>query len=191
VAPQTLRYLQGHFNSDPLIFSILEDPDHPAWDNRETPEREDALSVGRLAFRLSVEDLRQRYGREPDSWSWQKTAPFVLKHTFGDIQIMGYLNRGPLPTRGTGATVFMHRFSRQDAAFSPIQHGSVLRLVVDFGNPASSLMSIPGGQSGNPGSPHYDDLLPLYLAGEGIPVLADPELLARAARVRLILHPTP
>lgn len=189
--PGTLRYLQGHFNTDALIFPILENPDHPAWDDRGTKGTEDALSVAREAFREAVRALGRRHGGDVSGWTWQKVAPFYLRHAFGENRIMDRLNRGPLPTRGDTATVNMHRYSRVDPAFSPIQHGPALRLVVDFTDPASSRMSIPGGQSGRAGSPHYDDILPLYLKGDGIPVVVDPEELRKASCLRILLRPAP
>jgi len=191
VAPVTLAYLQGHFNTDALIFPILEDADHPAWDDRGTAEKEEALSVARDAFRQTVAALRARHGGDIAQWTWTRVAPFVIKHTFGDIGVMGRLNRGPLPDRGDTATVNMHRYSRQNAAYSPVLHGPALRFTMDFADPASSRMSIPGGQSGRPGSPHYDDILPLYLKGDGIPVAMDPEELRRTARFRILLQPAP
>ena len=35
---------------------------------------------------------------------------------------------------------------------------------------ALPLFSLPGGQSGNPLSPHYADLLPFWLEGRGVPI---------------------
>ena len=43
-------------------------------------------------------------------------------------------------------------------------------MVVDVGAWSNSRFSLPGGQSGNPLSPHYDDLLPLWLRGDGVPI---------------------
>ena len=34
---------------------------------------------------------------------------------------------------------------------------------------------LPGGQSGNPLSPHYDDLFELYRRGEGVPIAFTPQ----------------
>ena len=42
--------------------------------------------------------------------------------------------------------------------------------VVDVGAWRNSRFSLPGGQSGNPLSPHYDDLFPLWQRGEGVPI---------------------
>ncbi len=48
---------------------------------------------------------------------------------------------------------------------------------------------LPGGQSGNPFSPHYDDLLALWRRGEGVPIAWSREAVERAALKTLRLLP--
>ncbi len=48
---------------------------------------------------------------------------------------------------------------------------------------------MPGGQSGNPLSPHYDDLLPLWLKGEAVPIPWSAEAVRVATRNTLRLLP--
>jgi penicillin amidase len=42
--------------------------------------------------------------------------------------------------------------------------------VVDLADPGGAGMITFGGQSGHVGSPHYDDLTPLWAAGKRIPM---------------------
>jgi penicillin amidase len=44
--------------------------------------------------------------------------------------------------------------------------GSSWRMVVELGPEVRAWGAYPGGQSGNPASPRYDDRLPLWLKGE-------------------------
>jgi penicillin amidase len=53
----------------------------------------------------------------------------------------------------------------------------------------NSRYSLPGGQSGNPLSPHYDDLLPLWERGEGVPIAWGEEAVAEGTREVLRLGP--
>jgi penicillin G amidase len=46
---------------------------------------------------------------------------------------------------------------------------------------------LPGGQSGNPLSQHYDDQFPLWQRGEGVPIAWTPEAVRAAAVVTLTL----
>jgi penicillin amidase len=63
-------------------------------------------------------------------------------------------------------------------------------MVLDVGNWEESSFRLPGGQSGNPLSPHYDDMLPLWKRGAGVPIAWSPELVASAARETLGLMPS-
>ncbi len=48
---------------------------------------------------------------------------------------------------------------------------------------------LPGGQSGNPFSPHYADQMRLWLKGDALPIHWSPEAVARATRHTLVLDP--
>jgi penicillin amidase len=97
-------------------------------------------------------------------------------------------NRGPFPFGGDGNTVSQAGSSlgRIERNPSPI---ASLRAVIDVGNWDDSRFALPGGQSGNPFSTHYDDLLPLWLKGEGVPIAWSPGAVASATRHTLMLRP--
>ena len=52
-----------------------------------------------------------------------------------------------------------------------------------------AVFRLPGGQSGNPLSPHYDDLLPLWRRGDGVPIAWSPEMVRKSAKDILTLAP--
>lgn len=67
-------------------------------------------------------------------------------------------------------------------------NGPSFRTVVDVGNwDNSRAVNLPG-QSGNPDSPHYRDLAPLWLKGEYFPLLYSRKAVEAAteSRVRLV-----
>ncbi len=72
---------------------------------------------------------------------------------------------------------------------APVDNIASLRMVVDVGAWHNSRFSLPGGQSGNPLSPHYDDLLPLWQRGEGVPIAWTEEEIRQAAMQTLELIP--
>ena len=79
------------------------------------------------------------------------------------------VNRGPLPGYGDSTTVNQASFE----FWQPLRHSTVsahVRSVMDVGNWSASRFVLLGGQSGNPCSPHYDDLVPLWQRGEGVPI---------------------
>ena len=64
-----------------------------------------------------------------------------------------------------------------------------MRMVLDVGDWDRSLYSLPCGQSGNPLSPHYDDLLPAWLEGTGVPIPWTGEAVEAATVETLLLKP--
>jgi penicillin amidase len=185
VSEATLQFVLSYFNIEPFVFSVLGDPSNPAWDDRRTAEPENFEQVVEAAFRDSVAALQKRYGSEPSQWVWSRVAPFVLEHPFGSQRLLaGYVNR-PLPTTGSGNTVNKQQFVRLGRTQFPVKYGPVLRINVDLSDLASSRMSLPGGESGRPASQHYDDLLPLYTEGDGVPMEMDFQRIEAVGRVVL------
>jgi penicillin amidase len=54
----------------------------------------------------------------------------------------------------------------------------------------SRVMNAPG-QSGDPSSPHYNDLFPLWAEGKYVPLLFSREAVDQAARLVIRLEPGP
>ena len=67
--------------------------------------------------------------------------------------------------------------------------GASFRMVVDVGNWDDSRVINTPGQSGNPNSPHYDDMAPLWARGEYVPMLYSREAVDAAAELRIVLRP--
>ena len=78
-------------------------------------------------------------------------------------------NLGPFPWGGDANTISQAAPDPVDPTGNPIAIAS-LRMVVEVGNWGNSRFVVPGGQSGNPLSPHYQDMLPLWRRGEGAPI---------------------
>jgi penicillin amidase len=110
-------------------------------------------------------------------------------HRFGEKKPLDRIfNRGPLPGYGDGTTVNQAGFSY----WKPLLHSTVtahLRAVMEVGDWSSSRFVLLGGQSGNPLSPHYADLIPLWQRGEGVPIHWDDAEVARATKHELRLIP--
>jgi penicillin amidase len=75
---------------------------------------------------------------------------------------------GPAPIPGGGSTP-------KAAAYAPadfnVNHGASVRMVVDVGAWDNSVIINTPGQSGDPASPHYGDLFPLWASGAYAPML--------------------
>jgi penicillin G amidase len=122
------------------------------------------------ALAESIKTLSQSFGPASEAWAWGAIRPLTLRHRFGDKKPLNKLfNVGPLPGYGDGTTVNQASFE----FWEPLRSSTVtahLRSVFDIGNWGASRFVLLGGQSGNPLSPHYADLVPFYQRGEGVPV---------------------
>ena len=100
----------------------------------------------------------------------------------------GIFNRGPFPWGGDTNTVSQAASNPIEPTAEPLFTAS-LRMVLDVGNWDDSRFALPGGQSGNPLSPHYDDLLPLRRRGRGVPIAWSPAAVRHATTGTLRLVP--
>ncbi len=173
-APNSYQYASGKgvmklipgtcFNSRRASFLtrlILEQPSgyFAAWDRELCAALAEAIAT-----------LTKKFGPEPEAWAWGKIRRVTLRHRLGEKKPLNELfNLGPFPGYGDGTTVNHAGLEFWD----PLRHPNVtahLRSVIDVENWGASRFVLLGGQSGNPLSPHYGDLVPLYQRGAGIPV---------------------
>ena len=131
-----------------------------------------------------------RLGRPSQNWQWGRArGAAVLTHPLGRLPLVGScFNLGPFPFPGDANTVAQAGAFREDPLARPGVLPS-LRMVLDVGNWDNSLFSLPGGQSGNPLSPHYADLLPFWLQGAGVPIPWTRQAVENATVETLILQP--
>ena len=160
---------------DAPLLAAFDRPDS-AW----APPRERAALVGR-ALADVAEDLR-RHGLDPDA-PWGRLHTVTLRHPLGGAAPLARtFNRGPYAVAGGPFAVCSGQYAHSRPG--PVQVGQTYRQVVDLADPESARMVSAGGQSGHVGSPHYDDLTALWLAGRTLPMR-----LGLAAGRRLILAP--
>lgn len=164
-----------------LLGRLLEQP--AGWLPRPWPQ-EMAESLA-----AAVRGLRSRFGRDPRRWAWGRVRPLLLSHPLGRLPIVGAVfNRGPFPWGGDSTTVSQ----AGTAPLAPLAGPSAiasLRFAVQAGDWDGARFVLPGGQSGNPFLPHYDDMLALWLRGEGVPIAWSEGAIAAATRAVLRLRP--
>ena len=139
------------------------------------------------ALSAVLRDLRRAYGPEPSSWAWGNIRPLTLQHPLGRVKALAPIfNRGPFPWGGDGNTI-SQAGGAPASVIAPVV--ASLRVVVPVGDWESARFVLPGGQSGNPFSKHYDDMLPLWQQGGGVPIAWSAESVSRAAVEMLELRP--
>jgi penicillin amidase len=139
------------------LVGLLEQPDV------RLPDR-DALLRETLA--AAVAECRERMG-EPSKWAWGRLHHGYFPHPLGRVAD-GLPDVGPLAKGGSGSTPMAAGYRLSDFR---ITSGASFRMVCDVGNWDASVCINAPGQSGDPGSPHYGDLAPIWAAGEYVPML--------------------
>lgn len=109
------------------------------------------------ALQQSVDEMGTRYGNIGPGWQWGYSRDCFIGH-LGNFGAFGI---GPYPADGAPNTVnaLSERF------------GPSWRMVVELGPEVKAYGVLPGGQSGNPGSPYYDNQFPLWREGKLLPLV--------------------
>ncbi len=137
----------------------------------------------------AAETLRETYGVDPAAWRWgdiHRTGP---QHLLAPLfpQAAPLLNPRPLSMGGDGDTVQAGGFYAVQGFQS--QFISVARYVFDLADWNRGTWIVPGGASGHPGSPHYQDQAPLYEAHRALPMTYDWNCIAAQAATAQRLLP--
>lgn len=116
------------------------------------------------AFVAALDQLSSRLGPEVRSWNWGRLHVLQQRHFLSGRGSLGeLLDRGGVPVKGDGYTVCNTGFDPNYLALA----GAGYRMVADLADPNRGLWAVDAGSaSGHPGSPHYDDQLPTWLAGK-------------------------
>jgi len=104
--------------------------------------REDLI---KMAFSEMSMEVLEEYP-DPEDWLWEKRHSTSIRHL---TRVLGGFSRMDMPTRGRGTTLnATGRFT-----------GPSWRMIVQMSEPIKAQGIYPGGQSGRPGSAHYDDFI--------------------------------
>ncbi|MEM7571908.1 MAG: penicillin acylase family protein [Bacteroidota bacterium] len=124
---------------------LRSEPEHPIFDIQETETRETAARITQRAF----DEVLEEWADSQTNWGEERNTR--IPHL------------GRIPGMGSGLITS----SGSPYSLNSIKsgHGPSWRMVVEMGSPPEAWGVIPGGSSGNPGSPHYDDGLKEWAAG--------------------------
>ena len=165
---------------------ILGKPESHWFDQGNGETRDD---VARLALRDTVDFLVGELGPALDDWAWGKLHTLTYGHVLGRVKPLDrILNRGPFPIGGDGTTVCATHTTWHDLS-SEVVVGPPFRFIADLGDLRNSLGMLVPGQSGQPGSTHYDDQIDAWFSGEYHPMLWDREDVEAGAVAVLRLTP--
>ena len=141
------------------------------------------------ALAAAAATLRDLRGPDPDEWEWGRVRPLRLLHPLGVRRPLDRLfNVGPVSIGGDANTPAQAGVQ----PLSPLANPAAIanqRTVIDLDNPEGSRFVLAGGQSGNPLSPHYADLLRQWQRGGGVPIPWSRAAVDASRVNRLVLRP--
>ncbi len=153
----------------PDAAAMLDALEHPGAAFGATPAaRRDQLLLQSL--RSAYQALVSLQGPDASQWQWGKLHTNKISHAMSAVAgaDRALLDVGPFAKGGSPYTP--NQSSYEPADFRQTI-GPSARLIIDLGNwDNSRAMNYPG-QSGDPASPHYRDLAPLWLKGSYFPLL--------------------
>jgi penicillin amidase len=163
-------------------------PLSPWFDDRATQAFETGSQIARRAFRSCLARLRERFGELIGDWQWGRVHRLTLAHPFGQQRPLDVIfNVGPLAVGGSTCTVSKAEYSLSKPY--DVTAGPSMRMIVDLASPQYSLSVIPGGQSGQPFSPHYKDQVELWRSGKYRRVAMSRQMVAASNSSVLTLKP--
>ncbi|MCC7129309.1 MAG: penicillin acylase family protein [Anaerolineae bacterium] len=170
----------------PWLNDQLAKPDSPWFDFGSDPNR-DALIL--TALEQAIQELKERFGPSPQSWSWGKIHQLNLSHPLGSNPLLGSIfNLGPYPIGGDHTTVWASGASFHNLDTSLII-GPVYRMIIDLADLDKSLSVLAPGQSGNPASPHYADQVSAWFNAKYHPMLFSRPAVEKFTAHRFVMKP--
>lgn len=135
---------------------ILTDSTARWYDDITTAERETLDDLINQSFQQAFRQITEEFGAFGDRWKWGYVNTTNISHV-GQIPGLG---RREVFTDGGAESVNAIRGS----------HGPSWRMVVELGPQIKAYGIYPGGQSGNPGSPDYDNMIDDWTKGTLYPL---------------------
>ena len=151
---------------------------------RAMPASQRALALTD-SLRDAWAEARGLLGDDTAAWRWGALHRIAFRHPLANNEARrAAFNRGPVERGGDGMT--------PNATGGPgfeQATGASYRHILDLADWDRSVFTSTPGQSGQPGSPHYGDLLPLWERYEYAPLVFSREAVEAAAAHRLRLVP--
>ncbi|HTU34005.1 MAG TPA: penicillin acylase family protein [Candidatus Acidoferrum sp.] len=169
------------------VTKVLDAVVHPAPDVFG-PEPEQARNRLLLdTLKSAHEKLTALEGPDPSKWAWERIHVVEFLHPLDQAPgVKKLFDLGPIPRPGDDYTVNATGFWA--GGYKQVA-GASYREIMDLGDWDNSVAVNVPGQSGQPGSPHYSDLLPLWSEGRYFPLSYSRTTVAKYATDKLVLEP--
>ncbi|RIV27629.1 penicillin acylase family protein [Fibrisoma montanum] len=138
---------------DRTLTLMQRDPNARWFDNVRTPARESLIDVVTQSFSAACDTLAKQHGAIGRSWAWGPHKGTDIRHLLPGLDAFSVLNLNV----GGGSGIVNATSERW---------GPSWRMVVALGPQPKAYGLYPGGQSGNPGSPLYQNMIEKWAKGE-------------------------
>ncbi|MBA2519663.1 MAG: penicillin acylase family protein, partial [Chloroflexia bacterium] len=138
-------------------------------------------------IREAVREVKARFGEEPAGWAWGRIHLAHFTHPLSNEVLAPFVDFGPMSIAGTGTTV--RNTGLGEAPLFHAASGAEYQLVADLGDDEGVLANQSQGQSGQPGSPHYGDQFPHWVAGDYHRVAFDRAAMEGERTVVVVIEP--
>lgn len=138
-------------NSDILLSTVKYNINKKWIDNINTTEVETLQQLINSTFAAGLDTLEKRYGSDTAKWQWALVKNTHINHL---LRIPAF-SRIPVISSGNSGIVNATGYD----------HGPSWRMIVELGKQPKAYGIYPGGQSGNPGSPFYENMIDAWSKG--------------------------
>ena len=185
--PKTPEHLIEAASARNGIVQMLAELTKPtsAWFGPDPVAKRDRLV--RETFDRAVGRAKQALGEDPGAWAWGKLHHVWFRHPCSQLgpAYSEAFDVGPVPSGSGRYTPDQAWFDEDFARY----FGPTYRQVFDLSDWDTGQATSAPGQSGQPGSPHYADLVPLWEHGQYFPLAFSREKVHELTRHRLVLKP--
>jgi penicillin amidase len=181
VPANLVEFVSGR-NGIEVMIAALEKPDR-AWFGDDPQAARDKLL--RTTFAAAVSRLKKLQADKDGTWGQLHQTTFTHPLARLGKDYAKAFNLGPVPRAGDGLTP---NAASHDPKFAHIA-GASYRHILDLADWDRGMATSTPGQSGQPESPHYGDLLPLWAEGEYFPLAFSRKKVEEVTKHRLVLKP--
>lgn len=156
---------------DRTLTLMQRDPSARWFDNVKTPARERLPDLLTQSFRATCDTLIKQKGPIGAAWAWGTFKGTDIRHLLPGVDAFSVLDL----SIGGGSGIVNATSERW---------GPSWRMVVALGPQPKAYGVYPGGQSGNPGSPHYQNMIETWRTGQLNELLYLQSAQAKHARIK-------
>ncbi len=138
---------------DRTLALLQRDPSARWFDDVKTPARESANDILTSSLKAACDSLTRAHGPMSPTWAWGLHKSTDVRHLIPGLDALSAMD----VLSGGGSSVVNATTART---------GPSWRMVVALGPNPKGYGVYPGGQSGNPGSPGYQNLLEAWRTGQ-------------------------